>query len=198
MINSYEIVARVLAGFEAEPAEPPTTRTTADGSRAVGMLKVPDSPARGVDSWATVEASAFETPFRTPDGRAVRVEFVAAVDARLDRFGDSVAACAFAIDPQNDIKPGTVYRSAVSRVYPEATTPHLFSVSPFLWNSEIAAYDDDEMHVTWLQLVPITDAEADLVAREGAGALQDVFMRAQPDLFAIDRVGVIDTDVTND
>lgn len=190
MINPYEIVARVLAGFEADPGEPPTKRTTADEARAVGILRVAGSPARGVDSWATVEASAFETPFRTPDGRPVRIEFVAAADSRLDRFGDAVSACAFEIDPVNDIKPGTVYRKAVSRTYPDATTPHLFSVSPFVWGAEFAQYDDDDVHVTWLQLVPITAEEAELVAARGAGALEDAFMRAQPDLFAIDRTSV--------
>lgn len=190
MINPYEIVARVLAGFEAEPGEPPTKRTTADGSRAVGVLRVPECPARGVDSWATVEASRFETPFRTPDGRAVRVEFVAAIDARHDRFGDALAASAFEIDPANDVKPGTVYRDAVARAYPETTTPHLYSVPPFIWGSQIASYDDDEVHVTWLQLVPITDAEAQVVAEQGSAALEAAFDRAQPDLFAIDRASV--------
>lgn len=190
MINPYEIVARVLAGFEAEPGEPPTKRTTADEARAVGILHVQDSPARGVDSWATVEASAFETPFRTPDDRAVRIEFVAAVDARLERFGDAVAACAFEIDPANDVKPGTVYRNAVSNLYPSATTTHLFSVSPFVWGADFQQYDDDDVHVTWLQLVPITAEEADLVSERGAGALEDAFMRAQPDLFSIDRASV--------
>lgn len=190
MINPYEIVARTLAGFEAELGEHPTTRTTGDEARAVGILHVPNSPSQGIDSWATVEASAFETPFRTPDDRPVRVEFVAAVDARLDRFGNAVAACAFEIDPANDIKPGTVYRNAVSNTYPDATTPHLFSVSPFVWEGHFAQYDDDDVHVTWLQLVPITDDEAALVAAQGAGALQDAFMRAQPDLFAIDRASV--------
>lgn len=191
VIDPYEIVARVLAGFEAEPGEPPTKRTTVDEARAVGILHVSDSPARGVDSWATVEASAFETPFRTSDNRPVRVEFVAAVDGRLDRFGDAVAACAFEISPANDIKPGTVYRDAVSRAYPDATTPHLFSVPPFVWGAEFATYDDDDVHVTWLQLVPITGDEAELVAAQGAGALEDAFMRAQPDLFAIDRASVL-------
>lgn len=190
MINPYEIVARVLAGFEAGPGEPPTKRSTADQTRAVGILHVPDSPASGVDSWATVEASAFETPFRTPDGRGVRVEFVAAIDGRHDRFGDAVAACAFEIDPANDVKPGTVYRGAVAKTYPEATTPHLFSVSPFVWGAAFAVYDDDEVHVTWLQLVPITEAEAQLVASHGAGALAAAFDRAQPDLFALDRASV--------
>ncbi|MGW8482219.1 suppressor of fused domain protein [Microbacterium sp. NPDC055903] len=190
MINPYEIVARVLAGFQAEPGEPPTKRSTVDESRAVGVLLVPDCPVRGVDSWATVEASAFETPFRTPDGRGVRVEFVAAVDARLDRFGDAVAAAAFAIDPANDVKPGTVYRDAVSKIYASATTPHLFSVSPFVWGANFVAYDDEDVHVTWLQLVPITQAEAAFVATNGPAALEDAFMRAQPDLFAVDRGSV--------
>lgn len=190
MINPYEVVARVLAGFEAEPSEPPMKLTTADESRAVGILRVPNCPARGVDSWATVEASAFETPFRTPDGRAVRVEFVAAVGGSHDRFGKAVAACAFQIDPHVDVKPGTVYRDAVSGAYPETTTPHLYSVSPFVWGAQIAAYDDDDAHVTWLQLVPITDAEAQLVADRGSAALEAAFDRAQPDLFSIDRASV--------
>lgn len=190
MINSYEVVARTLAGFQAEPGDAPTKRVTPDGARAVGILEVSDCPARGVVSWATVDASAFETPFRTPDGRAVRVEFVAAVDGTLDRFGDAVAACAFEIAPSIDVKPDTVYRDAVSNRYPDTTTPHLFSVSPFLWDGEFQPYGDDDVHVTWLQLVPITDEEAEFVAAQGARALEDAFMRAQPDLFAIDRDSV--------
>lgn len=190
MIDSHEIIARVLAGFAAEPDERPTTRTMPDGERRVGMLLIPDCPDPGLSSWATLEASAFSTPFRTPDKRPVRLEFVAAVDDRLDRFGDAVAACAFAIGPENDVKPGTVYRNAVSRLYPSASTPHLMSVAPFVWDSEIAAYDDEDAHVTWLQLVPVTDQESRFVAERGAGALEDVFVREQPDLFTIDRADV--------
>ncbi|WP_134322105.1 suppressor of fused domain protein [Cumulibacter soli] len=191
MINSYEVVDRVLAGFQAELGEAPTTRTTPDGTRAMGILKVSDCPARGVNSWASVAASAFVTPLRTPDGRGLRVEFVAAVDGALDLFGDAVASCGFEIAPTIDVRPGTVYRDAVSNRYPEATTPHLMSVPPFTWDGRFAQYDDDEVHVTWLQLVPITDDEAALVAERGVGALEDAFMRAQPDLFAIDRASVL-------
>lgn len=190
MIGSHEIIARVLAGFAAEPHERPSTRTSPDGAHRVGMLLIPDCPDTGLSSWATLGASAFPTPFRTPDERSVRVEFVAAADARLDRFGDAVAACAFAIDPAHDVKPGTVYRDAVSRVYPSAATPHLFSVAPFIWEADIAPYDDDEAHVTWLQLVPITDDEAQFVTERGADALEDAFLRQQPDLFTIDRADV--------
>lgn len=190
MINPFEIVAHVMEGFRTEPSDPPDTRTTPDGARAVGILRAPDCPQPGVDSWATVQASDFETAYTTPDGRPVRVEFVAAVDARLDRFGDAVAASAFEIDPRNEIRPGTVYRNAVAGAYPGASTPHLFSGSPFGWDGEFAQFDDDDVHVTWLQLVPITDSEAQLVAEQGADALEDAFMRAQPDLYSIERAGV--------
>lgn len=190
MIDSQRIIARVLAGFAAEPDEHPTTRTTPDGEHRVGMLLIPDCPDPGLSSWATLEASAFPTPFRTPDQRPVRLEFVAAVDNRLDRFGDAVAACAFAIGPENDVRPGTVYRDAVSRFYPSASTPHLMSVAPFVWDGEIASYDDDDAHVTWLQLVPLTDREAQFVAERGSSALEDVFVREQPDLFTIERTDV--------
>ena len=191
MIHPYEVVRRVLAGFEAEPDQPPTARTTADGSRRVGILHVCDSPARGVDSWATVEASAFATPYRTSQGLPIRVEFVAAVDARLEDFGDAVASCAFAIDAESAIRPGTVYRDTVSRTRPEATTPHLFTVDPFVWGGRFETYVDDDALVTWLQLVPITDDEAKLVAEQGADALTDAFMRTQPDLYAVDRASVL-------
>ncbi len=190
-VDGAEILARVEDAFGTAEHPPPMTRTTADGSRAVGMLRVDDCPDPGITSWATLEASAFETPLHLRDGRDLRVEFVAAVDARLDLFGNAVAACAFAIGPENAVRPGTVYRGAVSRQYPEASTPHLFSTTPFAWKGEFAPYDDDAVHVTWLQVVPITDAEADLVAAEGARALEVVFEREQPDLYSINRADTL-------
>lgn len=73
-------------------------------------------------SWATVAASFFPSPYRTPDGRPVCVEFVAAADSRWDRVGDTLAAAAFAVGPGNDVRPGTVYRDAVRGTHPTAAT----------------------------------------------------------------------------
>lgn len=50
---------------------------------------------------------------------------------------------------------------------------------------------DDDAHITWLQLVPITEAEARFVAERGADALVDLFMETQPDLFSIARASVV-------
>ncbi|MFI5427513.1 hypothetical protein [Aeromicrobium sp. UC242_57] len=126
------------------------TRTTADGAKKIGMVEVADCPQAGITSWASVAASFFPTGYRTPDGRPLGVELVAGIDSRWTFMGDAVAACAFEIGEPNQVGPGTVYRGAISSQHPDATTPHLMSVPPFLWNP-FGSFSDADIHVTWLQ-----------------------------------------------
>lgn len=190
MIGPGDVLERVSRAFDARPSDVPESFSTPDGSRSVAVVPFGDCPARGLTSWATVGASEFETPYSTPEGRAIRVEFVAAVDGKLVRFGEAVASCAFEVSPQTKVQPGTVYRDAVGRVYSPVSTPHLFSVSPFVWDAGVESYSDDDVYVTWLQLVPITDAEAEFAKTHGAEALEDAFMRGQPDLYSVTRESV--------
>lgn len=189
MIDSYEVVARVAAGLGVASVPTPMTRTTVDRAKKIGMIEVPDCPQSGVTSWATVAASFFPSGYRTPDDRPISVEFVAGVDSRWRFIGDAVAACAFEVGEPNDVRPGTVYRNAIGDRHAEATTPHLMSVPPFLWN-RFESYSDDDVYVTWLQLVPVTEDEAAYCLAHGFDALDEVFMREQPDLFSIERQGV--------
>ena len=189
MIDSYDVVGRIAAALELPSVPTPMTRATADGARKVGMVEVPGSPVRGVTTWATVAASFFPTGLRTRDGRPLGVELVAGIDSRWTSIGDAVAACAFQIGEPNQVRPGTVYRGAIGNQYPDATTPHLMSVPPFLWQP-FESFSGDDIHVTWLQLVPITDEEADYCLAHGFDALGDVFDREQPDLYSIERPSV--------
>ncbi len=189
MIDSYDVVGRIAAALNLPSLPTPMTRTTADGSAKVGIVEVPDSPARGVTTWATVAASFFPTGLRTRDGRPLGVELVAGIDSRWESLGDAVAACAFEIGEPNGVRPGTVYRGAIGNRYPDATTPHLMSVPPFLWQP-FEAFSDPDIHVTWLQLVPITEAEAEFCLAHGFDALGDAFDRDQPDLYSIERASV--------
>lgn len=189
MIDSYQVVATVAAGLGLATVPTPMTRATADGAKKIGMIEVPDSPQAGVTTWATVAASFFPSGYRTPDDRPISVEFVAGIDSRWRFIGDAVAACAFEVGPPNDVRPGTVYRNAIGDRHPQATTPHLMSVPPFLWNS-FASYSDDDVYVTWLQLVPVTEEEAAYCLAHGFDALDELFGREQPDLFSIERESV--------
>lgn len=189
MIDSYEVVSRVAAGFGVASTPTPMTRATEDGAKSIGMVEVPDCPEPGVTSWATVAASFFPSGYRTSGDLPIGVEFVAGIDSRWALIGDAVAACAFQIGEPNEVRPGTVYRSAISNRYPQATTPHLMSVPPFLWNP-FEPFIDDDVYVTWLQLVPVTEEEAEFCLKHGFGALDDAFEREQPDLYSIERQSV--------
>lgn len=191
MIDAQEVTERVAAGVGVSPLPTATARVdaTPGSSRAVGVIEVPEQPDRVVTTWATVGASRFASGYRTNDGRPIGVEFIAAVGAGLTVFGDVVAAAAFQVGPPNDVRPGTVYRNAVKDRYPEASTPHLLSVPPFLW-SEFFPYSDEDVYVTWLQLIPVSEDEAEFCVTRGFGALDEAFERAQPDLFSIERPSV--------
>lgn len=191
MIDQFEVLDRILTAVGAEPTEPPMKYSTRDESRSVGILAVPDCPQRGITTWATIGASTFETPVRRQDDLPIRVEFVAAVDARLENFAVSVSACAFALGVDVRVGPGTIYRDVVSPIHPATTTPHLFSVPPFVWANEFESIEGDDAYIIWLQLVPITDDEAAFAAEHGSDALEDVFMKTQPDFFSFERVSAL-------
>lgn len=191
MIDQFEVLDRILTAVGAEPTEPPMEYSTRDESRSVGILAVPDCPQRGITTWATIGASTFETPVHRQDDLPIRVEFVAAVDARLENFAVSVSACAFALGADVRVGPGTIYRDVVSPIHPATTTPHLFSVPPFVWANEFESIEGDDAYITWLQLVPITDDEAAFAAEHGSDALEDVFMKTQPDFFSFERVSAL-------
>ncbi|MGF3053101.1 suppressor of fused domain protein [Microbacterium sp. YY-03] len=191
MIDQFEVLDRILTAVGAEPTEPPMKYSTRDESRSVGILAVPDCPQRGITTWATIGASTFETPVRRQDDLPIRVEFVAAVDARLENFAVSVSACAFALGADVRVGPGTIYRDVVSPIHPATTTPHLFSVPPFVWANEFESIEGDDAYITWLQLVPITDDEAAFAAERGSDALGEVFMKTQPDFFSFERVSAL-------
>jgi hypothetical protein len=190
MIDSYEVVARIAESFGVETVPPPTTRATLDGLKKVGIVEVADCPQPGVTSWATVAASFFPSSHQTSDGRPVCVEFVAGIDARWRFVGDAVASCAFQINESNDVGPGTVYRNAISNLFPQTTTPHLLAVPPFLWN-DFESYSDEDAYVTWLQLVPVTEAEAAYCLAQGFDALEEIFFQEQPEFYSLERSSVL-------
>lgn len=190
MIQPYLLLDHIAESFGTDQFTQPMTRQSPDEQRALGITEALDWPTPGVSSWATLSASEFATPYHTQDGTPVRVEFVAAVDARWEFMGDALAACAFAISESHDVRPGTVYRDAVGSRIPQATTPHLLSVSPFMWR-DFPPLVAENLHVTWMQLVPITDAEAKYCSDHGFAALEDLFDQAQPDVFSIERQSVV-------
>lgn len=190
MIEPYQLLDRISAAFGAPEFTRPMERRDAESERAVGVTEALSCPAEGLSSWATLSASEFETGYTSASGQQIRVEFVAAIDERWEFIGSSIAGCAFLLGAPNTVGPGTVYRNAISNQHSATTTPHLMSVTPFCWN-DFEPLVTDQVYITWLQLVPVTEAEAQYCLDHGYGALDELFAQTQPDLFSIERGSVV-------
>lgn len=192
MIDSYIARDRSLVGFGRPGVEPFVGKyETAESGHSVGGFAVADCPDAGLTSWSTVGASFIDTGYRTAAGKPVTSEFIGCAGSDWDRFGTGLAFCAFYVADGGQSPYGTVIQGAFHHAGADVTTPHGFIVPPFCWENEFPAYEDEDVHTTWLQVVPITAAEAAFAEARDGDALEDLFEQLQPDLFDLGRASLV-------
>ncbi|PPK69565.1 suppressor of fused domain protein [Actinokineospora auranticolor] len=188
--ESNRAIARAAAA--AFGGRPTVTRFYDDDERnAVDVLEVPDSPAGGVTSYATLGLS--DHPLEL-DGEEypARVEILGACDSSVEFFANVVSTAAFCV--VNDkwfCAPGAVFPEVVRMYAPESPLPHLFFVSPFLWGDDPGTLELPDKTVAWLMVVPISDSERDYLDANGPDALEALFEEKQIDLFDLTRPPVV-------
>ena len=188
MIDSYIARDQALAGFGAQEVTPLVEKyETASSGHAVGGFSLTDCPAPYFTSWATVAMSFFDTGYRKGGQKVVGTELVGCASSEWKIFGRGLAFCAFYVADGGPSRPGTVISDAFRNHGQDVTTPHALLVPPFTWETELPAYEDDDIYVTWLQAVPITEAEAIFALARGGEALEDLFEAEQPDLYDLGR-----------
>jgi len=149
-------------------------------------------PGPGYASYATLDLSRYPTNVTTDDGRPIRTELVTVGRADHRALADVLAQCAFALASGSfHVTPNTIVPNAVHEADPGRTTKHLLLVVPFIWPDLEILVDRAEDVTTWLQAVPITDAELELAAREGADVLFSRLEEAAADVSDVDRPSVV-------
>lgn len=149
-------------------------------------------PGPGYASYATLDLSRFPTNVTTADGRPIRTELVTVGRADYRTFADVLAQCAFAIASGSfHVTPNTIVPGAVGEADPDRGTKHVLLVVPFIWPDLEILVDREEEVTTWLQAVPITDAELEFAARHGADELFARLEAAGADVSDIDRPSVV-------
>lgn len=149
-------------------------------------------PGPGYASYATLDMARFPTNVTTADGRPIRSELITVGRADYRPLSDVLARCAFRVASGSlHVTPNTVVPNAVHDVDPGRATRHVLLVVPFIWpDLEILTEGDDDV-TTWLQAVPITDAEAQFASRSGTDALFTRLEAAGADVSDIDRPSVV-------
>lgn len=150
-----------------------------------------DRPYEGVISYSTIGLSNYSIGVNLMSNKELRVEFLGACGNKADKFANIVSTCAFnIINSKYSCKPGSVYPNVVHEYYPNSDMKHILFTTPFLWDN-IHNLEFDNITVTWLMCVPISDNEFEFLKTNGSDLLEDLFEKNSIDVFDINRKSVV-------
>ena len=147
---------------------------------SVGILFCEDRPSKGVTSHSTIKLSDY--PRELMKGEHVtRLELAGLCIKPAEFFPNLLATAAFTI-----MQTDSVYRSGsvlegVARKYC-SQLPHLYLTQPFIWKNRLQTLDCGAKKVSWLMILPISDAEYAYLHEHGDHALEKQLKRHQSDL----------------
>jgi len=150
-----------------------------------------DRPEAGISTYSTIGLSNHSIGMKTDDGKQLRVEFIGACGSNADQFANIISSCAFnIINSKYSCEPGVVYPCVVKEYYRDIDMEHIFFTTPFLWEN-LHDMVLDEMVVTWLMAIPISDNEFIYLKENGSEALEDLFEENNIDIFDITRKSLL-------
>ncbi|WP_310647562.1 suppressor of fused domain protein [Burkholderia cenocepacia] len=155
---------------------------------AVDVLSVADSPDPDLVSYSTI--GLFETALGCETELGTRVELCGAMPADIEHWPNVLAFAAFALMRSRwAVMPGGVLEGYVAECYGDTLVPHLYLTAPFLWNDGHFKQLDLESgeKVNWLQGIPISDAELEILRTRGDSEFEDLLEQADVDVFDLYR-----------
>jgi hypothetical protein len=155
----------------------------------VAVVEAPGVPHPELTTFSTASLHAAPNML---EARDIRVELLIVGGRERPGLANVVATAAFCVTKDGWLAaPGVVFPNAISEYFADATTPHLMWTEPFdfgdLGTVEIPDLSG-EVHI--LQAVPITEAERELVRREGFDVLSDALLSAGAEHFDLQRASV--------
>ncbi|ARL96057.1 hypothetical protein BOC58_24495 [Burkholderia pseudomallei] len=158
---------------------------------AVDVLSVVDSPEPDLVSYSTI--GLFETVLGNEAELGTRVELCGAMPADIEQWPNVLASAVFALmRSRRPVMPGSVLEGYVAEYYSDTLVPHLYLTAPFLWSDghfrqlEL----DSGLKVNWLQGIPISEAELEILRTRGESEFEDLLEQADVDVFDLYRTSM--------
>ncbi|SDP25301.1 Suppressor of fused protein (SUFU) [Paenibacillus sp. yr247] len=158
---------------------------------SVEVLSCADRPWNDVVSYSTMRLSDHSIDL-SADDVPLRVELLGACNKEFDLFPNILATCAFNVIKTNfPCHPGAIYPNVVRFYMPESPLKDIMLVSPFLWDDKLSSIHFSDKTVTWLMVVPISEAESKYAKEHGTDALEEMFERHQIKVFDLMRTSIV-------
>jgi hypothetical protein len=186
---SNKLLAKAMAS--AFGSKPQVSRYWDDHRKDyVDILTCVNAPQANVNSYGTLGLSDCRLLNNGKDV-GLRVEFVSACGARHKEFANILSTAAFCVINSGWYpSPGGIFSGLISMYQADTDMEHLLFTSPFLWE-DLKTLDLDDKTVAWLMLVPISERERKFAENNGSGALEDLFVEKQIDVFNLDRTSIL-------
>jgi hypothetical protein len=158
---------------------------------SVAVMTVIDCPSPGVSAYASVQLSDYPL-WKSGKEFPTRIELVSASDSKNEKFPNIVASvAAHIIRNKIFVCPGSVLPGYISVYYKDTTVPNAYFTNPSFWEDSLITTNFNATTVSWLMLVPISDAEMEFIKKNGDSDFEDLLEKSDVDVFDIFRNSIV-------
>ncbi|MEG0314958.1 MAG: suppressor of fused domain protein [Erysipelotrichaceae bacterium] len=157
--------------------------------KSIDILICMDVPQKGIQSCASIGLNNTDIGLHIGEQK-LRVEILGACDKQINEFGNIIASVAFNIMDSNKCYPGYIVEDIINQYIPESHMKHVLLTDPFLWKKE-KNISVENLCISLLMIVPISDEEFDYVKKKGVDALEKQFEEKEIDIYNIYRKSII-------
>lgn len=172
--------------------KPSISRFWDDDRRSdVYILEAPDSPQRGVTSYATVGLSDHPLIFQDKEF-GTRVEIIGACGSKFPDYGNILATLAFCvINSKWFCAPGIIFPDIMKMYDLSLTMSDIYFSHPFLWDDRLKSTRLGKKDIAWLLAVPISKEESAFAQKFGPEKLEELFSEKDIDIYNLNRPSIM-------
>ncbi|EIT84360.1 hypothetical protein A374_16278 [Fictibacillus macauensis ZFHKF-1] len=186
--NDMQMIANHLN--DISPKALKIARFVEEEGKLLDVVRIEDLPFMSAVTFATIGLCHHDIGYTIND-RPLRTELIGACTPEFEWFANVIVTCALYVAASDQhCAPGTVFPDVVSEIDPEGTLHHVMVVSPFQWDA-LQPLELEETSLTWLQAVPISEAELSYAKEHGSEQLLEQLLEKGANLADLRRTSIV-------
>jgi hypothetical protein len=164
-----------------------------DESHKLSVLSLVDPIDHNVSIYCTIGLSDSENKVEVKGAfENIPVELFMTGYKKFDKVSNVLSTTGFFImKDKYECRPGAVFKYMIDYYYKGLTMRHAYFTSPFLWQEKLDQLELDSKKVSFLMIIPISDAELDYKIQHGDDALENLLQDNEIDFYDLNRPSVV-------
>ena len=163
--------------------------STIDKSLSIDITYCKDAPQEGFVSCSTIGLYDVDCGWTLKEKR-LRAEIMATSDDVDGPIGNILSIVAFAVMDTRKCYPGMVLEDIIADYVSDSDMRHVMLTTNLLWD-EIEDIKLDDIHITWLMVLPISQSEYEYAQKHDCKQLEEIFFEKDIDVTNLHRESVV-------